>query len=95
MKRFNIILIILALLLAGTSATRADEMSELVAAVAASMQKEQVAKDFVTGFSDGGKPRYKPKAKEADLDLTFLDGIISTVKRENFRKMRREIFDEE
>ncbi|MDE6787571.1 MAG: peptidoglycan DD-metalloendopeptidase family protein [Muribaculaceae bacterium] len=95
MKGIKIILIILALILAGTSATRADEMSELVAAVAASIQKEHVANDFVTGFSDDAKPRYKAKAKEPDLDLALLDGIISSVKRENFRKMRREIYDEE
>lgn len=95
MKRIHFILIILAVILAGTSATRADEMSELVAAVAASIQKEQMAKDIVPGFSDEAKPRYKPKAKETDLDLAMLDGIISSIKRENFRKMRREIFDEE
>ena len=95
MKRIHFILIILAVVLAGTSATRADEMSELVAAVAASVQKEKIAKDIVQGFSDDAKPRYKPKAKDVDLDLAMLDGIISSIKRENLRKMRREIFNEE
>lgn len=95
MKRIYFILIILAVILAGTSATRADEMSELVAAVAASVQKDQIAKDITPFFSEEAKPRYKPKAKDVDLDLAMLDGIISSIKRENLRKMRREIFNEE
>ncbi|MDE6631438.1 MAG: peptidoglycan DD-metalloendopeptidase family protein [Muribaculaceae bacterium] len=95
MKRIYFILIILAFILARPSATRADEMSELVAAVAASVQKEQMAKDIVQGFSDDAKPRYKPKNKGVDLDLAILDGIISSIKRENLRNMRREIFGEE
>ena len=95
MKRIYFIFIILPVIIAGSSATRADEMSELVAAVAASVHKEQIAKDIAPGFSDEAKPRYIPKPKDVDLDLAILDGIISSIKRENFMKMRRELFDEE
>ena len=81
---------------AGTSATRADDLSDLVAAVTASMQKQAIEKDVATVFNGGGKPRYAPKPQAAEtVDTDMLDGIFSAMKRETFRNMRREIFNED
>lgn len=97
MNKIKTILLTLAALAAGTSATRADDLSELVAAVTASTQKELMAKDVAPTFFDNGKPRYRPKAKSSnsDVNIAMLDGIFSSMKREAFRKMRNEIFDED
>lgn len=94
LKRIKTILLTLAAITVGTSATRADELSDLVAAVAASVTKDQMAKDVAPGFSDFGKPRYIPKAKQIEIDVAMLDGIFSSMKREAFRNMRRDLFNE-
>lgn len=67
---------------AGTSATRADELSELVAAVAGSMSVQKMAKDVKTSAIGADKPRYTPKQAETDLDLRLLDGVYWAMKRE-------------
>lgn len=95
MNSIKTILITLAAITAGTSATRADDLSELVAAVAASAQKERMAKDMAPSLYIDSKPRYAAKNKETDLDTSMLDGIFSSMKREAFRNMRREIFNED
>ena len=96
MNRIKTILLTLAALAAGTSATRADDLSDLVAAVAANMQKQQMAKDVApTSFLDAAKPRYKAKARQKEVDVLMLDGIFTSMKREAFRNMRREIFNED
>ena len=96
MKRIQTILLTLAALLAaGTPATRADDLSELVAAVAATIEKGHVETDVLNSKIDRGKPRYKARAKTNDINTGMLDGIISSMKREAFRNMRREIFEEE
>lgn len=96
MNRIKTILFTLAALAAGTSATRADELSDLVAAVAATMQKQQMAKDVApASFLDADKPRYKAKAKQKEVDALMLEGIFTSMKREAFRNMRRDIFNED
>ncbi len=95
MNNLKIILITLAIFIAGTSATRADDLSELVAAVAASMEKTNLAKDVAPGYLGSDKPRYIPKPKQSDIDLALIDGIFSNMKREQFRSMRRQIFNED
>ena len=94
MNSIKTILITLAAITAGTSATRADDLSDLVAAVAASAKKEMMAKDMAPSFSDNTKPRYIPKKRQQELDASMLDGILSSMKREALRNMRREIFNE-
>ncbi|MDE6740736.1 MAG: peptidoglycan DD-metalloendopeptidase family protein [Muribaculaceae bacterium] len=93
MQRIKTILLTLAAIAAGTSATRADEMSDLVAAVAASMEKQYTEKDVLHSKLDMGKPRYSAKPKNGkDLNVMMLDGIISSMKRETFRKMRKDLY---
>ncbi len=95
MNRIQTIFIILATLIAGTSATRADDLSELVAAVAASAQKEKIAADMANGYFGEDKPRYKPKAKAVDVNVAMLDGIFSSMKREAFQNMKRQVYGEQ
>lgn len=94
MKSIQTILLTLATLVAGTSATRADELSDLVAAITATVQKEKLTNDAVTNRFDSGKPRYKSKT-QTDIDIKMLDGIFSSMKREAFRNMRRDIFNDD
>ncbi|MDE7350929.1 MAG: peptidoglycan DD-metalloendopeptidase family protein [Muribaculaceae bacterium] len=93
MKGLKTILLTLAAATAGTSATRADELSDLVAAVAATVQKEQMARDAATSFTESAKPRYKPQARQDDINVAMLDGIFSSMKREAFRQMQRDIYN--
>lgn len=95
MKLIKTILISLAALAAGTSATRADDLSDLVAAVAASVQKEKTERDMAPNRLDAGKSRYTRSPKQTELSTDMLDGILSSMKRESFRRMRRELFNEE
>ena len=44
---------------------------------------------------DTGKPRYTPRRKPTELNTDLLDGILSSMKRETFRRMRSELFNEE
>ena len=94
MRLSKTIILTLAALAAGTSATRADELSELVAAVAASVEKDRIDKDMKTTTFDA-LPRYIPKPKGKELDRSMLDGIYKSMKRESYRNMQREIFGEE
>lgn len=59
---------------ASTSAIRADELSDLMAAVAGSMEKIQSDKRIITFDS---LPRYVPKEEQINIDL--LDGIYSAM----------------
>lgn len=93
MNSIKTILLTLAVLTAGTSATRADELSELVAAVAASVQKEHMSKDVAPSFSATDRPRYTSHAKQEDIDIVMLDGIFSAMKREALRKMQRDLYN--
>lgn len=88
------------IIVAGTTAIRADELSDLVAAVAASMEHDDsivklMVKDLGTSFRDDDKPHYKVKVKYNDIDLGLLDGVYNTMKQESFRKMRRESYQQE
>ncbi|MDE6510644.1 MAG: peptidoglycan DD-metalloendopeptidase family protein, partial [Muribaculaceae bacterium] len=46
-------------------------------------------------FLDADKPRYRAKARQTEVDVSMLDGIFTSMKREAFRNMRREIFNED
>ena len=94
MNRKTTILLTLAAIAAGTSATRADELSDLVAAVAASVDSRRIEKDALHNALDAGKPRYTAKRKSSDVSVPMLDGILSSMKREAFRNMRRDIYSE-
>lgn len=59
---------------ATTSAIRADDLSDLMAAVAGSMEKIQADKRIITFDS---LPRYTPKEEQINIDL--LDGIYSAM----------------
>lgn len=87
----------LAAILVAIPAARADELSDLVAAVVASAQKEQIAHDAAPNRLDVGKPRYRPSSmlQSVDINAYMLDGIISSMKRENFRQMRIDIFGDD
>lgn len=95
MNSIKTILLTLATLVAGISATRADELSDLVAVVAASSQKDMMAKDVAPSLFDRNKPRYRTQPKQVDIDVAMLDGIFSSMKREAFRNMQREIYFED
>lgn len=92
MYSIKTILLTLAAIAAGTSATRADDMSDLVAAVAASMEKQIIEKDALHSRLDADKRRYTPRQKSSELNVVMLDGIISSMKRETFRRMRRDLY---
>lgn len=86
MKGIKTILLTLAAIIADTSATRADELSDLVAAVAASVDTVRMARDVKTTRFDE-KPHYHAKAKTADISVQFLDDIFRSMKRESARRM--------
>lgn len=75
-------MLILAAAVAGTSAARADELSELLAAVAGSMSAQKMANDVNTTSIGTGKSHYTPKPADTDLDLSLLDGVYWAMKRE-------------
>lgn len=95
MHRIKTILLTLAAIAAGNSATRADDLSDLVAAVTASTDRQRIANDALHITLDAGKTRYAGKTKTRDLSIGMLDGILSSMKREAFRKMRTDIYGEE
>ena len=86
MNGIKTILLTLAALIADTSATRADELSDLVAAVAASVDTVRMSQDIKTTRFDG-KPRYRAKVKTAEISVQFLDDIFRSMKRESARRM--------
>lgn len=85
----------LAAFAAGTPATSADELSDLVAAVAASMEQQGTASDILHPIPDSRKPRYRKTVAQTNVNVRMLDGILSSMKRESFRNMRRELFYED
>lgn len=87
MYRIKTILISLAAVAACAPATRADDLSELVAAVAASVDTVRIASDVKTVRLDS-KPRYQPMHAAFDLNTSMLDGIFRAMKRESSRRMR-------
>lgn len=92
MNRFKDILIILATIIAGTSATRADELSELVAAIAASVDTTRIAHD-IKGFKLDDKVRYKPTPVKSDISLDYLDGILKSMNRQILEGYRLNDYD--
>lgn len=88
MNRIKTILITLAIIVAGTSATRADELSELVAAVAASIDSIRMGQDIKQSSLEG-KRRYKPTPIKLDVSVDLLDGILKSMNRQVLQKKRR------
>ena len=89
MNKIKTILLTLAIIIASTSATRADELSELVAAVTASAEKPSASHDAMTSkFSL--KNRYVPKQKNLDLSVDMLDGILKSMNRQILQERRRD-----
>lgn len=82
MKTNRFIFIIIAVISALPAATRADELSDLVAAVVGSVSVEQTAKDAKSTVFGADKPRYIPKPKFQDIDILMLDGVYKAMKRQ-------------
>lgn len=92
MKRLQAIFLTFAAIFAYTSATRADELSELVAAVAASVDTTMIVRDFKAPNVDS-KPRYKAKPQSRDISPDILDGILKSMNRQILQEHR--IIDQE
>ncbi len=88
MKKLLTILITLTALAIGTSDIRADELSELVAAVAASVDSIRMAQD-IKSHDFHSKPRYKPNHSRKDVSVDLLDGILKSMNREVLQARRR------
>ena len=97
MKEIKKILITLAIFIAGTSATRADELSELVAAVAASMDTTMLSRDIKRDIKgadiDIKKPRYKAKTGKNNLSIDYLDRILKSMNSQILEQHRRDAED--
>lgn len=78
------------MLSAGISAARADELSELVAAVVASVDTTMMTRDVVDPILGKNKHRYKPQAKERDVNFEFLDRIYQSMNRQALQALRRD-----
>lgn len=78
------------MLSAGTSAARADELSELVAAVVASVDTTMISHDAVGPILGKNKHKYQAKAKESEISLEFLDGIWKSMNRQALQVLRRD-----
>ena len=85
-KSIRTILLTLAALAAGTSATRADHLSDLVAAVAASMDSLRMDKDVMTPLIDT-RPRYQSRGKAQEIEVSMLEGIYRSMKRQSAERM--------
>lgn len=72
----------------GTSATRADELSELVASVCASMDTTLMAHD-VKAINFEKKHRYKTKPANQTISISILNGILKSMNREILRERSR------
>lgn len=72
---------------ASTSATRADELSELVAAVAASVDTIYIPYD-VKSPQFIGKSKYKASAKGKEISINLLDGILRSMNRQILHENR-------
>lgn len=80
------IFITLIVMTAGTSATRADDLSDLVATITADVTVQQISNDSKVTSLDFGKHRYKPLPK-MDLDSVLLEGIFKAMKQQQFQEM--------
>lgn len=89
MKQIRIITLTFAILFAGISATRADELSELVAAVTASIDTTLMSRDVKTKSFDN-KARYKAVPVKREISLDFLDGILKSMNRLSLQALRRD-----
>lgn len=78
------------MLSAGTSAARADELSDLVAAVVASVDTTMMSHDAVGPILGNNKQRYQPKVKESEVSLEFIDGIWKSMNRQALQALRRD-----
>ncbi|MDE6697336.1 MAG: M23 family metallopeptidase, partial [Muribaculaceae bacterium] len=90
MNKIKTFLFTLAMLSAGISAARADELSELVAAVVASVDTTMMSRDIVDPILGNNKHRYKPKAKEREVSLEFIDRIYNSMNRQALQALRRD-----
>ncbi|MDE7346878.1 MAG: peptidoglycan DD-metalloendopeptidase family protein [Muribaculaceae bacterium] len=88
MNNLKTILLTLAAIAAGTPATRADELSDLVAAVAASVDTVRIAKDVKATRFDT-RPRYQANASSFEIDASLLDDIFRSMKRQSARRLQK------
>ncbi len=93
MNQIRLTFLTLAIFIVGISATRADELSELVAAVAASIDTTLIVRD-VKSTSFDNKPRYQTKPVKREISLDFLDGILKSMNRLTLQELRRDENDE-
>lgn len=84
------ILIIIAVIAAGIPATRADELSELVAAVAASVDTSMMTRDATRTRLNNSKLRYKPHSPTKEINADFLDGILKSMNRQALMALKRD-----
>lgn len=87
MNRILTILLTLAALAVDTPATRADELSELVAAVAATVDTTLISRDMKTTQFGIQRP-YKSKDADNDISIDLLDGILKSMNRQILRDRR-------
>ncbi len=85
----------LATFAAGTSATRADELSELVAAVTASVDTTMMMRDVERPNLGNNKQRYKANVAKRDISIEFLTGIWKSMNRQALESLRRDNEDYE
>ena len=88
MNSIKTILLTLAAFAAGIPATRADELSDLVAAVAASVDTLRAAKDVRTTRFDT-KPRYHANSGTSEISISMLDDIFRSMKRHAARRLQQ------
>lgn len=86
-KHLIIVIVIFAALAAVTPATRADDITDLVAVVAGSKAVQNIEKDTKTTAFGAGKPRYVGRTENTDISSDLLDGIYKAMKRERFHQM--------
>lgn len=94
MNLLQTILLTLAAIAAGTSATRADELSDLVAAVAASIDTVRIASDAKSTSFRSLNVR-KHKKSNLEIDVNLLDGILKSMNHQILRERRREVDTDE
>ncbi len=93
MNSIKTILVSLVLIVAaGTTATRADDLSELVAAVAASVDTARIASD-IRAKSFHTHTRYSKKPSKSEVNIDLLDGILKSMNRQVLRERRRDFDD--
>ncbi|MDE7419158.1 MAG: peptidoglycan DD-metalloendopeptidase family protein [Muribaculaceae bacterium] len=92
MNRIKTLFLTLAVIATTTSATKADELSALVAAVAASIDTLQISGD-VKGRGFENKQTYRPRTVKKDISLDYLDGLLKSMNRQALQSLRRDDYD--